>query len=210
MSYTEIYAFNQEGNAYMAGLVRNSWRGAMAVWNIMEERHLPPYVPEYVKACNWYRPGMTAEEIEARNGFKPRRTAPTLGKGDNPAREIWALADNVEIPLRDRIVLFTTFDDCLVKKEDIPRVIEAFRAFEDGDHKGETNLGEQADILQTIYDDPETIAVGWNQTSVMCENWSNIGVCENGEPIPYNCLTGDKHYWLFDELLTQKDKEGQG
>ena len=46
MSYTEIYAFNQEGNAYMAGMVRNSWRGAMAVWNIMEERHLPPYVPE--------------------------------------------------------------------------------------------------------------------------------------------------------------------
>ena len=41
----------------------------------------------------------TAEEIEAKNGFKPRRTAPTLGKGDNPAREIWALADNPEIPL---------------------------------------------------------------------------------------------------------------
>lgn len=105
-------------------------------------------------------------------------------------------------PLRDRIVLFTTFDNCLVKKEDIPRVIEALRAFEGDDHKGETNLGEQADILQTIYDDPETIAVGWNQTSVTVESWENIGGYdeEKDEAIPYNCLTGDKHYWLFDEL----------
>lgn len=202
MSYTEIFAFNKSGNAYMAGMVHNAWRGAMQVWNIMEDRHLPMYVPDYVKFCNWYYPGMTAEEIEAKNGFKPRRTAPTLGKGDNPAREIWALADNPEIPLHDRIVLFTTFDDCLVKKEDIPRVIEAFRAFERDDHQGETSLGEQADILQTIYDDPETIAVGWNQTSVTCENWENIGGYddEKDETIPYNCLTGDKHYWLFDEL----------
>jgi hypothetical protein len=203
MSYTEIFAFNKEGNAYMAGMARNSWRGAMMIWNIMEERHLPPYIPEYVKPCNWYHPGMTAEEIEAKNGFKPRRTAPTLGKGDNPAREIWALADNPEIPRHERIVLLTTFDDCLVKKEDIPRVVEALRAFEGDDHKGETNLGEQADILQAIYDDhPEIIAVGWNQTSVTCENWGTFGGCdeESGEPIPYNCLTGDKHYWLFDEL----------
>ena len=145
---------------------------------------------------------MTAEEIEARNGFKPRRTAPTLGKGDNPAREIWALADNLEVPAHERIVLFTTFDDCLVKKEDIPRVVEALRAFEGDDHKGETNLAEQADILQAIYDDPDTIAVGWNQTSVIVESWANTGGYDEGkdEPIPYNCLTGGKHYWLFDEL----------
>ena len=48
MSYTEIFAFNKEGNAYMAGMARNAWRGAMTIWNIMEERHLPPYIPEYV------------------------------------------------------------------------------------------------------------------------------------------------------------------
>ena len=86
MSYTEIFAFNKEGNAYMAGMARNAWRGAMTIWNIMEERHLPPYIPEYVKLCNWYHPGMTAEEIEAKNGFKPRRTAPTLGKTTRPAK----------------------------------------------------------------------------------------------------------------------------
>lgn len=203
MSYTEIFAFGKDGNAYLVAMVKNAWLGAMQVWNIMEERHLPPYIPEYVKMCNWYHPGMTAEEIEVKNGFKPRRTAPTIGKVDNPAREIWALADNTEIPRNDRIVLFTTFDDCLVKREDIPQVVEAFRAFEGDDYKGETSLGEQADILQAIYDDhPEIIAVGWNQTSVIVESWANTGGYneEKGEPVPYNCLTGEKHYWLFDEL----------
>lgn len=26
----------------------------------------------------------------------------------------------------------------------------------------------------------------------------------NGEPICYNCLTGDKHWWLFDEIEVTK------
>lgn len=29
MSYTEIFAFGKDGNAYMAGAAHNSWRGAM-------------------------------------------------------------------------------------------------------------------------------------------------------------------------------------
>ena len=199
MSYTEIYALDKAGVPRLYGEVRNSWRGAMAVWNIMEERHLPPFVPEYVKLCNWYRPGMTAEEIEARNGFKPRRTAPSLsnGKENDPAREIWALADNPDIPEHERIVLYTTFDDCLVRAENLPAVIEAFRKF-----GGDTSLKEQADILQRAADDPEIMAVGWNQTSVNGTTWDNDGGYDDEaeKSRPYNCLTGDKHFWLFDEL----------
>ena len=199
MSYTEIYAFDKAGLPRLYGEVHNSWRGAMAVWNIMEDRHLPPFVPEYIKFCNWYRPGMTAEEIEARNGFKPRRTAPSLsnGKDNDPAREIWNLVDNPEIPEHEKIVLYTTFDNCLVRAENLPAVIAAFRQFE-----GETSLKEQADILQGAADDPEIIAVGWNQTSVNGDSWYNAGGYdeEAEESLPYNCLTGDKHYGLFDEL----------
>ncbi len=58
MSFTEIYAFDKAGIPRLYGVVHNAWRGAMAVWNIMEERHLPPFVPEYIKLCNWYRPGI--------------------------------------------------------------------------------------------------------------------------------------------------------
>lgn len=183
MSYTEIYAFGKDGNAHLAGEIHNAWRGGMAVWSIMELRHLPPLPPKYGMECHRYS------------------TRPTAGK-ENPMQEIWDLADNLAVPVQQRIVLFTTFDNCLVKKEDIHRVIEAFRSFEGDDHRGETDLGEQADILEDIANDPEIIAVGWNQTSIVTKTWSNYNGYdeEKDEPIPYNCLTGDKHYWLFDDL----------
>ena len=41
MSYTEIYAFDKNGNAYMFGEVQNSWRGAMKVWTELEKKYLP-------------------------------------------------------------------------------------------------------------------------------------------------------------------------
>ena len=48
--------------------------------------------------------------------------------------------------------------------------------------------------------------MGWNGTSVTSENWANTGGYdeEAEEALPYNCLTGDRHFWLFDEL-----KEGK-
>lgn len=182
MSYTEIFGFDPEGNAHFEAEVKNAFRGGMAVWRIMELRHLPPLPPKYGMECHRY-------------------SMPPLGK-DNPMKEVWDLADNLDIPVDQRIVLFTTFDNCLVKKQDLPRVIAAMRAFEGEDHRGETNLGEQADILEQIAADPEVIAVGWNQTSVNADTWSNRGGYDDvkDEPIPYNCLTGDTHYWLFDEL----------
>lgn len=183
MSYTEIYGFDLKGNANFEAEVRNAFRGGMAVWRIMELRHLPPLPPKYGMECHRYS------------------TFP-VGGAENPLKEVWALADNLDIPVDQRIVLFTTFDNCLVKKQDLPRVIAALRAFEGEDHKGETNLGEQADVLEQIAADPEVIAVGWNQTSVNADTWSNAGGYDDvkDEPIPYNCLTGDAHYWLFDEL----------
>ena len=102
MSYTEIYAFGKDGNAHLAGEVHNAWRGSMAVWQIMEKRYLPQFYDHGVK---------TTRMLSGKHGK------------DDPAREVWALADNLEIPLHERISMFVTFDDCLVKAEDIPKVV---------------------------------------------------------------------------------------
>ena len=99
-------------------------------------------------------------------------------------REIWNLVDKPEVPTNERIVLFTTLDKCLVKRENLERVINAFREF-----AGETSLSEQADILQELLSDDDCIAVGWHQNSMSCEQWFD-----------YNCLKDTGHYWLFDEL----------
>lgn len=204
MSYTEIYAFDAEGNAKIYGETRNAWRGAMAVWNIMDERHLPPYIPDSVKCLAWYRPEIPYEEIVKCIGFKPGRLNAFFGKGENPVNEIWSLANSLRVPLHERIVLHTTFDRCLVRKKHLHRVIDAFKRFE-----GETSLKEQADILQKAADDPGIIAVGWNQTSVNADSWYNAGGYDEAteESIPYNCLTGDSHYWLFDELICDENVE---
>lgn len=100
-------------------------------------------------------------------------------------KDIWNLVDDTKVSINERIALFTTLDKCLVKKEDLPKVIEAFREFE-----VDTSLKEQADILEDIYNScEEYIAVGWHQNSISCEQWFD-----------YNCLTETDHYYLFDEL----------
>lgn len=177
MSSTIIYGFNKQGEAFTLGATENAWRGGMAIWRELEERHLPPY---------YYRGDRRHPQSRLTAFFD-----------ENAAKEVWNLADRKDIPLHERIVLHTTFDRCLVKTEDIPKVIDAFRKFGCDDY---TSLPEQADILEKL--PVGTIAVGWNQTSVTGEDWSNKGGYdeENDEAIPYNCLTMSEHYWLFDEL----------
>ena len=69
---------------------------------------------------------MTPEEVQERAGYHFSRI---LCSSEKELKVIWDLADNPEITLHERIVLFTTLDDCLVRKEDIKRVIEAFEQF---------------------------------------------------------------------------------
>ena len=190
MSCTEIYAFDKAGNASLFGTTHNSWRGGMAVWRAMEERHLPPFVPEYIKRLPQYRPEMTAEDVEEWLEFKPSRTLTPPGETENPMEAIWALADNPEIPRHERIVLFTTFDNALVKREHFREVIDAFRAF-----GGVTSLPEQAEIIEKMLLQDDIIAAGWNQTSVNVDTWDTAGGYneETEEAVPYNCLTGTQH-----------------
>ena len=204
MSCTEIYSFDNSGNAHLYGRVANAWRGAMAVWTEMESRYLPLFIPEYVKACNWYEDGMGYEDIVPILGYAPSRLSPVLHREDSKIDEIWNLADDENVQYRDRIVLASTFDNILVKKADIPKLIEFFKDF-----GGDTSLPEQAEILQKAYDAPDVIAVGFNQTSVNADTWTNAGGRdpETEEWLPYNCLTMDKHMWLFSNGEQEDGKE---
>lgn len=199
MSETVLYGFGMDGNAYRYSEVHNGFRSAMAVWEIMEEKYLPPYIPEYVKK----RYGdISFEKCVSLLSYKPTRLIPTLSDGNVAAKEVWDLVNNLDVPVQERICMATTFDNYLVKREDIPKVIEAFRSFE-----GKTSLSEQADILEELLEEcPDCIAIGWNQTSVN-SGWTEKGGYdeEHINSLPYNCLTGDVHFWLFDDLETVKE-----
>lgn len=198
MSYTEIFRFDKNGNAIDHAWVSNPWHGAMEIWKIMEQRHLPQYIPSYVREKIWYSAGMSSAALTKKLGYLPSRIGPGTC---NAIEEIWALADNPSVSRHERIVLFTTFDNILVRKENIPQVIDAFRQFE-----GETTLEIQANILERLMDRNDFIAVGWNQSSVNSDSWGSRGGYdeEHQKEIPYNCLTMQQHEWLFDELFDEE------
>lgn len=111
--------------------------------------------------------------------------------------EVWDLAKGDRITEAEKRVMQSTFDNVLVKKENLPKLLEYFRNFET-----ETSLSEQAEIIEeAIEKDNNLIAIGWNQTSVNGDNWSNWGGYdeETDEPIPYDINTMDKHWYLFSE-----------
>lgn len=196
MSTTVIHGFDLDGVCTdEITEAHNAWRGAMAIWKILERKYLPKYRPRYVP--DWIQD----DEVNEYLGFEPTRIN---GTDPDAMKEVWQLFTNANVSTTDRIVFGTTLDNALVKRENIPKVIEAFEEF-DKEHEGLTNLKEQADGLRAFYADEKISAVGWNQTSINGDDWSNFGGYEEDEdgeetPVPYNFNTGDKHWWLFDEL----------
>lgn len=131
--------------------------------------------------------------------YLPHKIISRLLRGD--VTEIWDLGYNKSIRILHRIAMLSTMDGCLVKRENLPEVIEAFYNF-----AGTTSLPEQASVLEQILDNEAYIAVGWNQTSINSDNWGTRGGYDPNteENLPYNCLTQNEHFWLFDELDTEE------
>ena len=128
MSCTEIYGFDKDGNAFLYDEVPNAWRGAMSVWKRMEKRYLPRYIPRWMKASWKYRESMTDEEIIDAFDYLPSR----LTSVDREATdEIWALFENDSVDIGDRVVLGTTLDNVLVRKNELDAVARAFEVFEE-------------------------------------------------------------------------------
>lgn len=182
MSYTEIYKFGKSGDVEMIDETKNAWRGAMAIWGIMESKYLPKYIPTWAM-------GDTSREYS--------RTSDFAGNG---LKDVWALFNDEKVSLSDKIVLGSTFDKVIVMKEDIEKLVEAFRTFE-----GETSLNEQADIIEQAFkNDEDLVAICWNQTSVNGDAWSSdrMSVDEEGyeEYLPYNLNVETEHWDLFKDL----------
>lgn len=113
------------------------------------------------------------------------------------AQKVWDLVKDERLTSEERICMASTFDNVMVKRENLPKLIVAFRKF-----PSETSLPEQADLIEMEMNlDEDLVAIGWNQTSVNGDTWANFGGYdeEEGEPIPYNINTMDRHWFLFDE-----------
>ena len=190
MSDTEIFGFNREGNEYKEAEIKNAWRGAMAVWESLEEKYLPQYRPSHTPSF------ITDEILVSYLQYKPTRMRDFSNEGG--MKEVWELANDARLEDYEKVVLATTFDNYIVKKEDFPELVSAFREF-----GGNNSLAEQADIIEKMYGDENCIAVGFNQTSVNHTCWANSeGIDEESQRyIPYNIIKGTRHIDLFRALI---------
>lgn len=184
MSYTEIYKFKKDGDAELVAETKNAFRGAMAVWNILDEKYLPPFIPSWATLMN-------------DPNKRYYRSADIFGNG---IKEVWGLFDDEKVSNIDKVVLGSTFDNVIVMKDDLPKLIDCFRKFE-----GDTSLKEQADYIEECFkNDDDLIAIAWKQTSVNGDAWMSdeLGEDEGGEEcyLPYNILKHDKHWGLFQDI----------
>jgi len=183
MSYTELFGLTKDSTENI-GETRNAWRGAMAVWVILEKKYLPKFIPDWAIGL-----GGTKQE----EGYS--RTS-TFGENSKMG-EIWGLINDSRLSRSEKIVLASTFDNVLAKVDTIDQVLLAFREF-----NGETSLREQADVIeQAIKGNPELIAIGWNQTSVNGDTWGTENLNEETEEYTgYNIETGTRHWFLIEEI----------
>jgi hypothetical protein len=181
MSYTEIYKFKKNGDAECFGEIKNAWLGAMAVWNFLDKKYLPKYIPDFAQIL-----GETDKGYYRSSDFRT-----------DAIKEVWALSLNDGVSKMDKICLLSTFEDVIVLKENLPELLEAFRKFE-----GETSLTEQANAIEDeLINDPELLAIAWNQTSVTGIAWVSEELDRHGNHTPYNILNSNKHWSLFDETI---------
>ncbi|MDD3029850.1 MAG: hypothetical protein PHS57_06195 [Alphaproteobacteria bacterium] len=146
------------------------------------------------------------QDLEKRYLTPVRYGTRLLSFRNDTSKEVWELFYDPRLSETERIVMGTTLDNVLVRASDATRILEAFRAY-----PGETNLKKQADAIEQLCADGDCTAIGWNQTSVSGDTWANAGGFdeEKDESIPYNFLTMDKHWWLFDEEGRLPEKEDE-
>lgn len=107
-------------------------------------------------------------------------------------QKVWNIWKDNTAPLSHRIVMASTFDNVMVKRENLPNLIEAIEEYSKAFDPG--HLLSQAATLRELTNDDQVAAICWNQTSVNCNPWMD----DEGEP--YNINSGLRHWFLFDAL----------
>ena len=106
---------------------------------------------------------------------------------EDQMQRVWDLWKDEKTPRYEQIVMRSTFDRELVRQENLPKLLEAMELFISA-YPDKTSLDEQIEIISGLVDDPDCLAIGWNQTSVQ-DTW------EEGENIK-----GGEYQFLFEEL----------
>lgn len=170
LGQTHIYGFRAKGACRIIGSTDRAMRSAAQVWLALGKKHFDWSVENT-------RQALTDEVLST---------------------QLWELVERDDVLLFDRILLGITFDDVLVRREDVPALQVIMRSFEPLEGHGCT-LAEQADILDKLPDD--VVAVGWQHDSLSECYWMRLEDCpscgrEMDEERPYDLGTDREHRFL--------------
>jgi hypothetical protein len=135
-------------------------------------------------------------------------------------KEVWALKEDPRLERFEVIVLLTSFDHVIAKKEGFEELAAAFRKFHDEyKAKNPDNVCHYRAMANSIEKlTPDIIGVAWNASSVGEPFWDVYDDCECPkchsvhtveETRPYNIYKDKGHWFLFGQYGSAgKDMKG--
>lgn len=136
---------------------------------------------------------------------------------DDAIKRLWGLAKDGRMPEHHKIALRTTFDNVMVRRENLLRVGDAFDQFVKDFPPGKQacSLSKQAADLRLLSHNAKCFAVCWCQTSVAADAWmtrDDDEVNEEGDPVyrGWDISKDEGHWFLFDEVEEEVEGAADG
>lgn len=189
MSCTTIYKIEKNGDVIPFEDIKNAHRVSMTIWEIMYKTY-NQYVTDKIE-----RPAWMPESEPLNFGYLQ-----IIGQMD----PFWGLFKNKDIERNDRLVFGFTFDYVIVRKKDIPELIEAHKEFIQF-YKGNdlfpnidfTGLEAMVRIMEELVNDKECIGLA-TCISLIASHWV-VSDEDSEDERPYNIFTKTKHWNLFND-----------
>ena len=121
-----------------------------------------------------------------------------LWKDDHCKSVSYLVKDN-DVHINDRIVIATTLENMMIRRENLPLLINAMEDF--GNRHDNGNLPEQVEHLKALVQDSTCFAVCWNQTNGDAWEVNSGEIDEDGEKVwrMYDVSKDNVHLFLFEE-----------
>lgn len=178
MACTEVYTIRKKDARFVFySEIPFAFTGAPLIWQTMEEKYLP---------------SLFLDDDHRRAGFK--YYSRFISGGRDKLHEVWALEYDPRLTQQERIVMSTTYDYAVIRKEDLLEVAEAYESMP----WASENMKQRAKVFREIYasDDKTIAAVYTLETSVL--SLGDIAYQKRSG----NCYMTDKFY---DVMAYQRD-----
>jgi len=120
---------------------------------------------------------------------------------ENTVAELWKLVANPDLPVCARVVLASTFDKVMVKREDFASLATSMRVFDrtfPSPPNYVNHLPEMAGAIDGLLKDEGAQALCWYPMSVAEDLWYVGGGEDGSDGRGYNIATDKGHWFLFD------------